>query len=334
VTAVGRVELAQPKLRVLVTGATGFVGNSLLTRLGADARYEVRGAARRLPPNGAFRPSIVVVGELGTSADWQTALAHVDMVVHTAALVHARSDHSQASMADYRRVNVEATLDLARQAIANGVRRFVFLSSVKVNGDSTEPSSPFGADDPPRPGDMYGISKHEAECGLRKLAAEASLEVVIIRPVLVYGPGVKANFLSMMRWIQAGIPLPLGALRNRRSFVAIDNLIDLITICLEHPKSANQTFMVSDGEDLSTPDLLRRMASAMHRPARLISIPEGAIRAAARLVGKDDIAGRLCSSLQVDIEKTRRTLSWSPPVSVNEGIRKTAEDYVRRELDQ
>ncbi len=207
-------------------------------------------------------------------------------------------------------------------------QRFVFISTIKVNGEGTPLGQPYTADDVPAPVDPYGVSKHEAELGLMRLAEETGMEVVIIRPVLVYGPGVKANFLSMMRWLHKGIPLPLGAIHNQRSLVALDNLVDLIVTCLHHPAAANQTFLVSDGEDLSTTALLRRTAAALGRPARLIPVPVRVLRTAAHLLGKADFAQRLYGSLQVDISKTRELLGWSPPVSVDDALHKTARHFL------
>jgi len=235
-------------------------------------------------------------------------------------------DRSSDALAEFRRINVDGTNNLARQAAAAGVQRFVFLSSIKVNGESSQLNKPFTASDTPKPNDPYGISKLEAEKALLHIASETGLEVVIIRPPLVYGPGVEANFGSMMRWLDRGIPLPLGSVtHNRRSMVAIDNLIDLIVTCLSHPAAANQTFLVSDGEDLSTADLLRRMGKALGKPARLFGVPAEALRLGAVMLGKQSMYQRLCGSLQVDIGRTKRLLDWTPPVSVDEGLRRSAE---------
>jgi UDP-glucose 4-epimerase len=225
---------------------------------------------------------------------------------------------------EFRRVNVQGTLNLARQAAAAGVRRFVFVSSIKVNGEATQLGRPFTADDAPAPLDSYGVSKMEAEQGLREIALQTGMEVVIIRPSLVYGPSVKANFAAMMRWLKRGVPLPLGAIHNQRSLVSLDNLVGLIVTCLTHPAAANQTFLVSDGEDASTTELLRRMGQAMGHPARLIPVPTSWLKLAAAMVGKRDVAQRLCGSLQVDISKTRELLGWAPPVSLDEGLRRAA----------
>lgn len=268
------------------------------------------------------------MGSLSSETDWTVALRSVGQVVHLAARVHVMNDKSSDPMAEFRRVNVEGTGSLARQAAAAGVRRFVYISSIKVNGEFTEVGLPFTADDAPAPEDPYGVSKHEAEQALRQIAADTGMEVVIIRPPLVYGPGVKANFESMMRWLSRGVPLPLAAVtQNRRSLVALDNLVDLIMTCLSHPAAANQTFLVSDGEDLSTADLLRRMGTALGYPARFVYVPLSMLKLGARLVNKPGIYQRLCGSLQLDIANTRRLLGWSPPVSVDEGLRRAAEGF-------
>jgi nucleoside-diphosphate-sugar epimerase len=268
------------------------------------------------------------MGSLSSEADWTVALRSVDQVVHLAARVHVMNDKSSDPLAEFRRVNVEGTANLARQAAAAGVRRFVYLSSIKVNGEFTEVGHPFTADDAPAPEDPYGVSKQEAELALRQIAADTGMEVVIVRPPLVYGPGVKANFESMMRWLARGVPLPLAAVtQNQRSLVALDNLVDLIMTCLSHPAAANQTFLVSDGEDLSTAGLIRRMGAALGHPARLFYVPPSMLKLGAQVVNKPGIYQRLCGSLQLDIAKTRRLLGWCPPVSVDEGLRRAAEGF-------
>ena len=273
-----------------------------------------------------------VVGDINDATDWGRALVDVNSVVHLAARVHVMHDTAADPLTAFRVVNVEGTLSLARQAAAAGVKRFVFISSVKVNGEATLPGQPFTADDVPAPLDAYGVSKMEAEQGLRELSAQTGMEVVIIRPPLVYGPGVKANFAAMMRWLRRGVPLPLGAIHNQRSLVALDNLVDLIVTCLTHPAAANQTFLVSDGEDVSTTELLRRMGRAMGHPAHLIPVPASLLKLAATMLGKQDVAQRLCGSLQVDIEKTRRLLGWTPPLSLDEGLRRAARSADERVL--
>ncbi|SDY00901.1 Nucleoside-diphosphate-sugar epimerase [Pseudomonas kuykendallii] len=292
--------------------------------VGVETVAVVRDSSVGLPTHAA----IFRVGEIGADTDWRGALERIDAVVHCAARVHVMRDTSSDPLAEFRQVNVNGTLNLAEQAARAGVRRFIFISSVKVNGEGTESGKPYLADSPPAPLDPYGISKMEAEQGLRALASETGMEVVIIRPVLVYGPGVKANFRSMMSWLSKGVPLPLGAIHNSRSLVALDNLVDLIVTCIDHPNAANQTFLVSDAEDLSTTELLQRMGRALGKPARLLPVPAPLLRAGATLLGKGAVAQRLCGSLQVDISKTRELLGWTPPVSVHEALRRTAEHYL------
>jgi nucleoside-diphosphate-sugar epimerase len=308
-------------MTVLVTGSSGFVGRSLCHQLAAKGQ-SVRGAQRQRG-NAPANRNTVTVASLSGHTDWTLAVADCRAVIHTAARVHVMSETAEDPMTEFRRTNVEGTLQLARQAAAAGVRSFVHLSSVKVNGEGTAASHPFTAADAPAPQDPYGISKMEAEQGLRQIAAETGMEVVIVRPPLVYGPGVKANFASLMRAVQRGIPLPLASVTdNRRSFVALDNLVDLLITCVDHPAAANQTFLVSDGEDLSTTDLLRRLGQAMNKPARLIPVPPSLLQFGANLLGKGDMAQRLLGNLQVDISHTRQTLNWTPPISVDEGLRR------------
>lgn len=316
-------------MTILVTGASGFVGSALVKRLTADRNsVGVVIAVRRsgvAVPNGV---KSIQVGDLLPITDWGTSLQGISTVVHCAARVHVMNDMSSDSLSKFRRVNVEGTANLARKAASAGVRRFVFLSSIKVNGEFTQEGRPFTADDAPAPEDPYSVSKHEAEQALRRIAAETGMEVVIIRPPLVYGPGVKANFESMLRWLARGVPLPLAAVsENRRSLVALENLVDLIMTCLSHPAAANQTFLVSDGDDLSTASLLRRMGAALGHPARLFYVPPSLLKLGAQVVNKPGIYQRLCGSLQLDITKTRRLLDWSPPVSVDEGLRRAAEGF-------
>lgn len=269
------------------------------------------------------------MGVIGPETDWSLALKNVSVVIHLAARVHVMREEATDSLPLYRQVNAAGTLNLARQAASVGVRRFVFLSSIKVNGEETPVGRPFTEEDIPAPCDPYAISKFEAEQDLRSLAAETGMEVVIMRPPLVYGPGVRANFLAMLKWLKKGMPLPLGSINNRRSLLGLDNLIDLIVTCLEHPAAANQTFLVADGEDLSTTELVKRLGDGLGRPARLIPMPDWLLKAGAAAVGKRNIAARLCGSLQVDISKARRLLGWTPPVSLDEGLRRTAEGFLK-----
>lgn len=309
-------------MHLFITGATGFVGSAVCTE--AKVRgHHVRGAVR-MSTSVPVAFDSVAIGTIGPDTDWQAALHEIDVVIHLAARVHVMKDDSADPIAAFRFTNVQATLQLARQAAATGIKRFIFVSSVKAAGEESTVGKPLCADDEPAPRDAYGISKIEAEQGLREIAAATGMAVVIIRPPLVYGPGVKANFASMMRWLSRGIPLPLGAINNRRSLVALDNLVDLIILCCHHPAALNQIFMVSDGEDLSTTELLQRMGLALGRPARLIPVPIKWLCAWAALLGRTNVVNRLCGSLQVDITKTRQLLGWTPPVTVDQALRRTA----------
>ncbi|AHG40052.1 NAD-dependent dehydratase [Pseudomonas syringae CC1557] len=314
---------------VAITGATGFVGGAVVRRLLDKTRHAVRVAVRGEHHFSADRVDVVNVESLAPDNRWESFVTGADVVVHCAARVHVLNDQSAEPDQEYFRANVTATLNLAEQAAAAGVRRFIFLSSIKANGEFTLPGEPFRADDPCKPLDAYGVSKQKAEEGLRELAARTGMEVVIIRPVLVYGPGVKANFMNMMRWLDRGIPLPLGAIHNRRSLVAVDNLADLILVCIHHPAAANQTFLVSDGDDVSTTRLLRAIGNALGKPARLLPVPAAVLNGAAALLGKRAFSQRLCSSLQVDISKTCTMLDWRPPVSIEDAMQDTARYFLK-----
>lgn len=308
---------------ILITGATGFVGKSLVQRfLADDESRRLVVAVRKGGQPWPARVLPIITGDLHPATDWSVALEGVEVVVHSAARVHVMHDTEADPLTAFRSVNVDGTLNLARQAAASGVKRFVFISSVKVNGESTSLGRAFTEAVAPNPQDAYGQSKDEAEQGLCRIAVETAMEVIIIRPPLVYGPGVKANFAALMRAVQRGWPLPLGAVHNQRSLVALDNLVDFIVTCITHPQAANQTFLVSDGQDLSTSELVRGIAQAAGVPARLLPVPVWALQAAASLLGKGDAVQRLCGNLQVDISKARSLLGWEPPVSVEEGLRR------------
>ena len=315
-------------MKALVTGASGFVGNATCARLVAQG-MDVIGPVRHLPTQPLPGVDYRIVSDLSGNTDWREVLKGIDTVVHCAARVHVMREMAADPLVAFRTTNVAGTEQLARQAAAAGVRRFVFLSSVKVNGEGG--SVAYHETDPPAPEDAYGISKYEAELGLREIAAETGMEVVMVRSPLIYGPGVKANFQALMHALVRGIPLPLGAIHNRRSLVALDNLVDLIVTCIAHPAAANETFLVSDGEDLSTTELIRRLARAMGRPARLIPMPTTVLMAGATLLGKREVARRLCGTLQVNISKARKVLGWTPPVSVDEGLRRTAKHYLEQQ---
>lgn len=307
-------------MKVLVTGATGFVGRALVERLARDSRFSVRAVVRAAVRRESYLPPHVerVAGELDAAWDWRPALADVAIVVHLAARVHVMRDRAADPLTEYRRVNVAGTEHLARSAVASGVRRFVFLSSVKVNGEA----GTFRETDTPHPVDPYGVSKLEAEAAVRAVSAGTSMDVAIIRAPLVYGPNVGANFGSLIRAVQSGIPLPLGAVKNRRSLVALDNLVDFIMVCMRHPGAAGETFFVSDGEDVSTADLVRRLARAAGHSARLIPVPPSLLALAASLTGRRDVVQRLMGTLCVDITRARRQLAWVPPLSLDEGLRR------------
>jgi len=305
-------------MKVLLTGANGFIGLAVLRRLNEMAGLQPVGALRRnVKLNDA---KFVEVGDLTKQTNWSFSLAGADAVVHLAARAHVMKDTAANPITAYRAVNVEGSLNLARQAASAGVKRFVFISSVKVNGERTPPGRAFTEVDAPNPQDAYSQSKHEAEQSLRQLSNDTGMELVIIRPPLVYGPGVKANFAALMRAVQRGWPLPLGAVHNQRSLVALDNLVDFIVTCITHPQAAKQTFLVSDGQDLSTSELVRGMAQAAGVRARLLAVPVWALQAGASLLSMGDPAQRLCGNLQVDISKARSLLGWAPPVSVQEGL--------------
>ncbi|MDO9424795.1 MAG: SDR family oxidoreductase [Methylobacter sp.] len=314
--------------RVLVTGANGFVGLPLCAEMQRQG-WQVKGAVRSSSqlPAGV---ELVPIDEINAETDWTDALFGIKVVVHLAARVHVMKDNVADPLDAFRKVNVDGVWNLARQANDAGVQRFIFISSIKVNGEATLLGQPYTTEDQPAPIDPYGISKREAEDALRQLADQTGMEVVIIRPPLVYGPGVKANFHSMMHWLKKGVPLPLGAIHNKRSLVALDNLVDLIVTCSAHPAAANQTFLAGDGEDLSTTELLQRMGNALGKPAKLLPLPIGALKAGAMLLGKRDIAQRLFNSLQVDISKARDLLGWQPPVSVDDALKKTALDFLQK----
>jgi len=311
-------------VKVLVTGASGFVGNAACARLVTQG-MSVIGTVRCPPARPLPGVNYRMVGDLDANTDWRDVLTGVDVIIHCAARVHVMREMVADPLGAFRVTNVAGTQQLARRAVAAKVKRFIFLSSVKVNGEGGAVA--YREIDLPAPEDAYGISKYEAELGLRKLAAETSIDVVMVRPPLVYGPGVKGNFRSLMRALVRGIPLPLGAIHNRRSLVALDNVVDLIATCIIHPAAANETFLVSDGEDLSTTELIRRLARVMGHPARLVPVPAKVLMAASMLLGKQEVTRRLCGTLQVNITKVREVLGWVPPVSVDEGLRRTAAHY-------
>jgi nucleoside-diphosphate-sugar epimerase len=322
-------------INILVTGANGFVGSALSKHI-EEKGDTVRRVIRR--KSGArIDPSEYVVGDIDGNINWLSSLDGIDVVVHLAARVHVMNDRAINPLDEFRKVNTEGTKNLARQAANAGVRRFVYLSTVKVHGERTgfgSKSHRFSESDTPNPSGDYAISKLEAEQGLIQISKETGLEVVFVRSPLVYGPDVKANFLRLLSLIDKGVPLPIGCIDNRRSLVSLENLVDYLFKCIKEPAAANETFMVSDGEDLSTPELVRRIAGFMGRPARLVPVPEALLRLGGRLLGKSAEIDRLCSSLQVDITKAKRVLNWEPPLNIDDGLKKTVDWYVgeRREF--
>jgi len=307
---------------VCVTGASGFVGDALCGEFHARG-FGVRGAVRSLHSSiSASGVQPVSVGNLDAATDWSSALAGVECVIHCAARAHVMHETEADALAAYRSVNVEGSRRLAEQAVASGVRRLVYLSSVKVNGEQTAFGAPFLFSDAPAPEDPYGVSKWEAEQALWAVAANTGLEVVVVRPPLVYGPGAKGNLARLLKLVRSGVPLPLGAVQNQRSLIGLDNLVDLLIRCVYHPAAAGQTLLVSDGEDVSTPDLLRHMAAGLGRSARLLPVPVPLLRLAGRALGKQAEMDRLVGSLQIDCRHTRELLEWTLPVSVAEGIRR------------
>jgi nucleoside-diphosphate-sugar epimerase len=312
---------------ILVTGASGFVGRTLCAQLVASG-CSVRGTIlpTERPASLAAGVEPVIVEPLAPDTPWAHALAGVDTVIHLAARVHMMDEQAADPLAEFRRVNTEGTRRLAAEAARAGVKRLVFTSSIKVNGE--EAAEPYSEESPARPTDPYGISKWEAEQALRELEAGTGLEVVAVRPTLVYGPGVTANFLKMMKAVGKGIPLPLGSIANRRSLIYVGNLADALAVCASHPGAAGETFLVSDGKDVSTPELLRLTAKALGAPERVFPFPTPLMRVAGALTGKSPQVSRLTGSLAVDSSRIRRKLGWRPPFSMEAGLKATAEWFI------
>jgi len=323
------------QLRVMVTGANGFVGRALTDFL-TNSDMQAVPCIRKLPQETEFGDLVVFeCGNINKATNWQEALSGVDVVVHTAARVHVMSEKSSNPLDEFRRVNVDATVNLARQASKAGVKRFIYLSSVKVNGESSAYGNSLKSSDSPNPVGDYAISKLEAEQQLFKLSLDTGLEIVIIRPPLIYGPGVKANFAMLASAVRLGLPLPLGRItQNVRSMVSLDNLVDFISVCLKHPAAANEVFMVSDGEDVSTADLVIRMAKVYKRKIWLISVPISVLDKAAYLVSKQDVLGRLVGSLQVDIQKNFDLLNWKPKMNLDDGLSVALASRVKNRISQ
>ena len=307
-------------MKILVTGANGFIGSSLCAYLRSKGHF-VRGAVRVHRPDVSGADEYVEVGDINGTTDWQEALAGVDAVVHLAARVHVMHEKALDSLESFRQINVLGTERLARMAARAGMKRFVFISSVKVNGEGSE--QPYTEKNIPKPEDAYGITKREAEEALAKIAAETGLEAVILRLSLVYGPYVKANFKNLTKLAGSGLPLPLKGIHNKRSFLYLGNLVDAIMTCLTHPRAAGETFLLSDGEALSTPDLLKMIAQAMNKKVILFSVNPGILKALCKIAGKSEELKKLTGSLLVDSTKIRTLLGWQPPFTMEEGIRET-----------
>lgn len=309
-------------MKVLVTGPDGFVGNAVCSQLLAKGR-QVRGAQWKAALLTESCES-VIVGNIDSRTEWGLALENIDAVVHLAARVHIMDDTAEDPLKAFREVNVAGTRHLAEAAAKAGVKRFVFISSIKVNGESTSGRSAYSEKDDPAPEDPYGISKYEAEIALREIEAESGMEVVILRPPLLYGPSVKANFLKLIQFVDKGIPLPLGGIHNKRSLLSLTNFSDLISQCIEAPAAGGKTFLVSDGDDVSSPELVCRIAKALGKSSRLLPLPENIMKLAGKLTGKSEQVQRLCSSLQIDSSNVRKTLDWQPPCTMEQELEMVA----------
>lgn len=316
-------------MNILVTGATGFIGRAIIKELLSHGSHQITALTRKNSSTLTDGVDKIIVDTIDGTTDYKDQLSGFECIIHLAARVHRFKDNQEESYPAYKALNYDGTLHLARHAAASGVKRFIYLSSIKVNGESTSEGHPFRADDIPNPHDSYAKSKYEAERALLSLSASSPIETVIIRPPLVYGPGVKANFYKLMQLIHRGYPLPFGSIHNLRSLVSLDNLVDLITVCIDHPDAANEIFLVSDGEDISTHELVKVIAQSMGQPDRQFKIPCSWLTFAAALFRKNDVARRLVGNLQVNIEKTQKTLGWQPTVTIKDAIKSTTADYLR-----
>ncbi|OQK18751.1 hypothetical protein AU255_10795 [Methyloprofundus sedimenti] len=312
--------------KILVTGATGFIGKALVQEL-VEQQFGVIAGVRCFDKTQTIQQ--IELGDLASAKDLIATLQEVDVVIHLAARAHIMHDTTDDPLAAFRKVNTAGTLNLALQAAEAGVKRFIFISSIKVNGEMTDTNSPFQVELTAPPTDPYALSKYEAEHGLMSLAQSTGMEVVVIRPPLVYGPGVKANFAAMVDWLAKGAPLPLGAIHNKRSLVAMDNLLNFIMLCITHPKAANETFLISDREDVSTTQLLQKILKALHKKTLLLPVPVSWMSFAAVLLGKQDVAYRLFTSLLIDSSKATDLLGWEPVITMDKQLQKMADSYIR-----
>jgi nucleoside-diphosphate-sugar epimerase len=317
-------------MKILVTGASGFIGSHLVGRLqkAGDTLF----VATRREVGGLSGKDIkrIAVGEIDGNTVWDDILRDIDVVIHLAGRVHVMHDYCSNPLAEYRKVNLCGTTNLANACAQQGVKRFIFLSTIKVNGEFTLPGCKFNEIDLPNPSDPYAISKYEAEERLLKLSISSNMEIVIIRPPLVYGPDVKANFLLLMKLCSLSLPIPLGRINNSRSFISIDNLVDFVHVCTVHPAAKNEIFLVSDGEDLSTTQLIEKISQSIGKTAKLFYIPIPILRCIARLFGRSDIFDRLTNSMRLDIQKSRKLLNWEPKISASEGLYLLGLAYLRK----
>jgi len=312
-------------MKFMISGAGGFVGRALCAEL--FRRGQSVSAAVRSDKSSIKNTEVIIVGAIDSKTKWADALCDVDVVIHLAARVHVMREKAADPLAEFLQVNLHGTSNLARQAACFGVKRFVYVSSVKVNGEQTSATQSFTELDEPSPQDFYSISKWQAEQALWRIAQETGLEIVVVRPPLVYGPGVKGNFAQMLAVIAKRFPLPLASVYNRRSLIYVENLVDALIVCATHPVAAGQTYLVCDGEDISTPDLLRQLGDAMGCPAHILPFPPSWLRMLGKLSGKSEQVERLLGSLQVDSGKIRRDLNWFPPYTLQQGLQATAESY-------
>ena len=318
-------------MRVLVTGASGFVGRMACV-IFAERGFRVRAVSRASESVAGLSLvdglEFVSVSSISSSTNWLSALSGVDAVIHLAGRAHVMNDPEADPLSSFRQINVDGTLELARQAASQGVSRFIFLSSIKVNGEATDPFVPFRVTDLPSPKDAYAISKYEAEIGLISIAAETGMDYVIVRPPLIYGPNTKGNFNSLLKLLDKGVPLPLASItRNRRSYISLGNLVDLLISCLMHKNPLSCTLLVSDGQDISTASLVQRLGSAIGKPANLFPVPNSLLRFSSNLLGRGSIYQRLCGSLAVDSSATRSLLGWTPALTLDEGFASVASGF-------
>jgi len=317
-------------VNILLTGATGFLGSAVLCRIRQDAEVKVSCPVRKLKL-GEVAP-FIEVGDINESTDFSSVLVGIDVVVHVAARVHVMRDESEDPLSEYRKVNVFGTANLARQAAKAGVRRFVFISSVKVSGEYTRDGEPFVETMIPSPEDPYGKSKFEAEEALKEISVDSGMELVIIRPPLVYGRGVKANFANLMKLCSIPVPLPFGLVHNKRSMIYLENLVDFIVCCVYHPKAVNEIFLISDDQDLSLSELIGSIRRVMGKKSLLFPVPVKLFEFLGSLVRRQAVIERLTGNLQVNSSKARTLLGWSPPYSVSKALEVTVSDFLKKDV--